>query len=199
MEKMEVKRYYFIIPCLFLMNFLGACAFVEQKAVLNPDLLVIENDIGNGKEIGVEVVDERPEDTLGYRGGANLSKAAPITTDQDVEEVFDRKIREGLRRKGFQPILRTEETLQSLRVEIRSLEYYTSTGFWTGGVHTKTALKVIAKNAGKKYEQFYRGGNEERVVIVPSAEENETLINTAISEVLLSLFNDKKLFQFLSN
>ncbi len=195
---MEVNRYSFIIPCLFLMNFLSACAF-EQKAVLNPDLLVIENNIGNGKEIGVEVVDERPEDTLGYRGGPYGSRGEPITTDQDVEEVFDRKIREGLRRKGFQPILRTEETLRSLRLEIRSLEYYTSTSFWAGVIHTKTALKVIAKNAGKKYEQFYRGGNEERVHIIPSAEENEKLINTAISEVLLSLFSDKKLFQFLSN
>lgn len=68
MEKMEVNRYSFIIPCLFLMNFFSACAFTEQKALLNPDLLVIENNIGNGKEIGVEVVDERPEDTLGYRG-----------------------------------------------------------------------------------------------------------------------------------
>lgn len=196
---MEVNRYSFIIPCLFLMNFLAACAFTEQKALLNPDLLVIENNIGNGKEIGVEVVDERPEDTLGYRGAANLSKGAAITTDQDVKDVFDRKIREGLKRKGFNPTLRTEEALRSLRVEIRSLEYYTTTGFWTGGVHTKTALKAIAKNAGKKYEQFYRGGNEERVHIVPFAEENEKLINTAISEVLLSLFSDKKLLQFLSN
>lgn len=195
---MEVNRYSFIIPCLFLMNFFSACAF-EQKAVLNPDLLVIENDIGNGKEIGVEVVDERPEDTLGYRGGPYGNRGEPITTDQDVEEVFDQKIREGLRRKGFQPILRPEETLRSLRLEIRSLEYYTSMSFWSGVIHTKTALKVIAKNAGKKYEQFYRGGNEERVHIIPSAEENEKLINTAISEVLLSLFSDKKLFQFLSN
>lgn len=193
-----MNRYSFIIPCLFLMNFLSACSVTEQKALLNPDLLVIENNIGNGKEIGVEVVDERPEDTLGYRGAANFRGAA-ITTDQDVKDVFDRKIREGLKRKGFNPTLRTEEALRSLRVEIRSLEYYTTSGFWTGRVHTKTALKAIAKNAGKKYEQFYRGGNEEPMLVVPFAEENEKLINTAISEVLLSLFSDKKLFQFLSN
>ena len=192
---MEVNRYSFIISCLLLMNFFSACAFTEQKALLNPDLLVIENNIGNGKEIGVEVVDEGPEDTLGYRGAAELSKGAAITTDQDVKDVFARKIREGLKRKGFNPTLRTEEALRSLRVEIRSLEYYTTAGL----VHTKTALKAIAKNAGKKYEQFYREGNEELMFFVPFAEENEKLINTAISEVLLSLFSDKKLFQFLSN
>lgn len=190
---------YSLILCLFLTNIFSACALTEQKAVLDPDLFVIENDIGSGKEIGVTVVDERPEDTLGYRGAAEFSKGAAITTDQNVGEVFEQKIREGLTKKGFKPTLPTQGTLRSLKVEIRSLEYYPSTGFWTGGVHTKTALKAIARNAGKEYEKFYRGGNEERVLLVPSAEENEKLINMAISEILKKLFSDKNLLQFLAN
>ena len=194
-----MNKSYFLISCLFLMNLFSACAFTDQKAVLNPDLFVIENDIGHGKEIGVTVVDERPEDTLGYRGAAQLSKGAAITTDQNVGEVFEQKIREGLTKKGFKPTSLTEGALRSLKVEIRSLEYYTTTGFWTGGVHTKTALKAIARNGGKEYEQFYRGENEDRVVVVPFAEENEKLINTAISEVLQKLLSDKILLQFLSN
>jgi len=97
--------------------------------ILNPDLIVIENNIGHGNEVGVKVVDERPEKTLGYRGPAQLSKGAEITTDQDVGKVFDQKIREGLSRKGFVPISLSQDSLRSLKIEIRSLKYYTSTGF----------------------------------------------------------------------
>ena len=147
----------------------------------------------------MKVVDERPEKTLGYRGPAQLSKGAEITTDQDVGKVFDQKIREGLSRKGFVPISLSQDSLRSLKIEIRSLKYYTSTGFWTGGIHTKTSLKAIAKNSGKEYEQFYRGGNEERVLVVPFAEENEKLINMAISEILQKLFSDEALLKFLAN
>lgn len=193
------KRASFLISCLLLMNLFSACAVIEQKAVLNPDLIVVESNIGHGKEIGVKVVDRRFRNTLGHRGAALLSKGAAITTNQDIGEVFAQKIEEGLTRKGFEPAALNENSSRSLQVEIRALEYYTSTGFWTGGVHTKTALKAIARNGMKEYEQFYRVENEERVILVPSAEENEQLINTVISEVLRKLFSDKTLLQFLSN
>ncbi len=132
-------------------------------------------------------------------GGGYIDKGGAITTDQDVGEVFDQKIREGLTRKGFSPRSLTEGALRSLKVEIRSLEYYTSTGFWTGGVHAKAAIKVVAGNGRKDYEHFYRGGNENRVLLVPFAEENETIINAAVSDILQKLFSDATLFQFLSN
>ncbi len=193
-----MNNFKFLFSCLFLMTLVSAYAFTDQKVKLNPDLLVIENNIGHGKEIGVKVFDERPEKTLGRRGAAQMSKRAEITTNQNVGEVFDLKIREGLTRKGFVPGSLSADSLRSLWVEIRSLTYYASTGFWTGGVHTKTSLKAIAKNAGKEYEQFYRGGNEERVMIVPYEEENEKLINMAISDILQKLFSDKALLEFLA-
>ncbi len=69
MEKTGMSKSCFVISCLFLLTLFNACSVIEQKAVLNPKLFVVENDIGHGKEIGVIVVDERPENTLGYRGG----------------------------------------------------------------------------------------------------------------------------------
>jgi len=37
------------------------------------------------------------------------------------------------------------------------------------------------------------------VIIVPFAEENEKLINMAITDILLKLFSDKALLEFLAN
>ena len=173
--------------------------FSDQKALLNPILDVKSENVGNNIQVGVKVLDERPEKILGYRGAASVSKGGVITTDQEVAEVFSEKIKEGLTIKGFQPTSYSDDISRTLKIEIRSLEYYTSTGFWTGGIHTKASLKAIAQNSGKEYEEYYRGGNEERIMVVPSAEENDNFINIAVSEVLEKLFNDKKLFEFLGN
>ena len=80
----------------------------------------------------------------------------------------------------------------------RLLEYSTSQGFWTGGVHVKGALKAYASRASDNYERVYRSEKEERTVIVPTAESNENLINTALTELLNQVFEDTGLFKFLA-
>lgn len=189
----------FIVTTVFALVFINGCAFTSQKAVLNPTLDFVSQNFGNGQQVGVKVLDERSDKTLGYRGAANISRGGAITTDQDVAMVLEDKIKEGLKMQGFEPVPYSDNVSRTMKVELRSLEYFTSTGFWTGGVHTKSALKVIAKNSGKDYEEFYRVEKEERVMAVPSAEENERLINLALSAVLQKLFTDQKLFKLLGN
>ena len=63
-------------------------------------------------------------------------------------------------------------------------------GFWTGGVHTKAAIKAVAINNGKDYEEFYREENERRVMFVPFEDENARDINNTLSKVLMSLHHD---------
>ncbi|HMA12402.1 MAG TPA: YajG family lipoprotein, partial [Steroidobacteraceae bacterium] len=86
----------------------------------------------------------------------------------------------------------------SLTVEVRALNYETSTGFWTGGVEIKSALKAVGLRGGKAFEQMYRSDNEKRVVVVPTAGKNEEWINAALTDVLTQLFNDQGLFRHLT-
>jgi uncharacterized lipoprotein YajG len=189
---------------LFAVTLLVGCAYTTQQATLSPELQLSGTNIGNNATVAVKVVDERSDKSLGYRGSA-YGKAAKITTGQNVAEVIYEKIVEGLKQNGFNPVPHgfnpvphSKGITRALKVEIRLIEYSTSVGFWTGGVHTKSALKAIAKNNGKVYENLYRVDNEKRIVFAPFAKENEKLINKAVSEVLQKLFGDQELIAFLA-
>jgi uncharacterized lipoprotein YajG len=177
---------------------LSACAFTPQKAEIQPSLQVYASDIGQGRAVGVLVTDERDTQDLGNRGSALFSKAAKISSDQNLAEVFRRALFDGLKAKGFAPTDISNSPDRQLKLEIRSLNYSTSTGFWTGGVDTKAAIKAIATNSGTSYENMYRSANEERVVVVPTAEHNTELLNKVVTDVLSKLFEDQTLLSELA-
>ena len=195
----SVKNSFLFFLILSIILFANACAFTDQKAFLNPMLAIESENIGKGQQVGIKVVDERTDQNLGYRGAAFVGKGGVIKSDQNVAKLLAEKIRNGLKMKGFEPTSYADGLTKTIKVELRSLEYFTSTGFWTGGVHAKSALKVVAKNSNKEYEELYRVEKEERIVFVPGAESNEKLINSTLSEVLQKLFDDSNLFKFLVN
>lgn len=190
---MKKSVYLFLFLGIVLIN---GCAYISQQVKIMPDLYVPESNIGQGKMVALSIIDERPDKTIGHRG-SGFGKAAAINTVQDIRTTIQDEIVKGLQRKGFTLVSSDSERI--LKVEIRLIEYSTSIGFWTGGVHTKAALKAIASNNNKSYENLYRINNDRRVVIVPSANENERLINEVVTQVLEELFRDEKLFSFLAS
>lgn len=186
-----------ILSALLVMLVGSSCAYVAQKVEIDPVVNVDSENIGLGKKIVVSVKDERPDDLIGHRGAA-FGKAAKIQTDVNMVQVFENKIIQGLQVKGFMPMTETGESEAQLNVEIRLVEYSTSTGFWTGGVQTKSAIKVYAYNGEKSFEKLYRIEKEKRVVIVPTADANEKMINEIIASVLEEMFNDRNLLDFLA-
>jgi uncharacterized lipoprotein YajG len=189
-----------MIRNLFLASlaaFCASCAVTPQETTIAPEIQVAQSDIGTGVSIALRVVDERADTSLGHRGAAY--KGAEIKTEQDVRAVIEESIAEGLVRKGFEVIAWSPEAARALRVDIRLLEYSTSMGFWTAGIHTKAALKVSAAREGSEYENFYRAENEKRKVFVPFAGENEDLINAIAVDVLEQLFADRDLLEFLTH
>ena len=174
----------------------SGCAFNPQQANLNPELNVASSNIGNTRSVYVNVLDERSNKSLGRRGTA-YGAAAEITSEQELSIIVDRELKKALKIKGFK-IAEKASADNLLTVEIRGLEYSTSQGFWTGGVHITGALKGRAKNGSSEMEKMYRYEKEERVVIVPTAETNEKWLNEALTETLNQLINDPELLNFLS-
>lgn len=184
-----MKRNIILVLSLVL---LFGC-YPAQQASLQPTLNVMPSSLGHNKTIGVRVVDERSSKSLGRR-----DFGSEITANQDVVALVEKEVFNGLKKKGFNPISYSKEHSIRLTIEIRLLEYSTTTGFVTSSYITKGAIKAIGINKDKIYERIYRSEKEKGRIIIPSAFDNEQLINAVFSDVLAKLLNDYELFSFLA-
>jgi uncharacterized lipoprotein len=186
-----------VISLATFMCLTSGCAYSPQHVDIDPTLNLSESNIGNNLEVFVSVADERADIVIGHRGSA-YGKAAKISNDQDICKVFRDAVVEGLKANGFNPMVDGTTPVRKLDVQVRLIKYETSTGFWTGGVHTKAAVKVVARNNGQKYEKMYRVQDEKRILIVPDAKQNAALINNIVSDVISEIFVDKNMLAFLA-
>lgn len=191
-----MNRIYILASIAIAALTLQGCAFNPQQANLAPSLNIAASTEGKNIPIGIRVIDDRPSKSLGRRSNGMI-QAAEITAAQDLAVVVKQQLMDGLRKKGFDPVEFNEKNKTNLTFEIRLLEYSTSQGFFTGGVEVKGAIKAHATHASDNYDHMYRSDEEERVIIVPTAESNEKLINTSLSELLNKILEDTSLIKFL--
>jgi uncharacterized lipoprotein YajG len=192
-EEESMRRHKGILVLIIL---LSGCTFIDQTVKFNPQLNLQAVDIGKGKKIALDVLDDREDSTIGKRG-TGMVRGAKISTDEDVVGIFQTAITDGLQKYGFVLAPNSEDVPTKLRVEIRNLNYDVTMGLWTGGNIGKASLKVTAFN-GSTYEKMYRGEKEIRTAFVASQETNSKIINAAVSQVLEEMFSDKELLVFLS-
>jgi len=185
------KHILLVLPIL-----LSGCVFSPQTVKLAPTISVAETALGSGLTVAVTVVDERPDQVIGKRGVGGAG--ADIKSAEKVDVVVQNSIVAGLKRKGFNVVGTGEAAGANLAVEVRFLQYSLSTGFWSGGVNVKVALKAVASRNGKSYDHLYRIDHEQRVQLAPSAETNEKWINDALSQAIQQLLDDGALIGTLS-
>jgi uncharacterized lipoprotein len=183
------------LPLLLAVLGFSGCAYNSQTVRLAPAALIAPSDRGQGIAVAVRVIDERPSQSLGKRGDA-YGNGAQITSTDDIARLVADEIKRGLAAKNFSL---SETAGTSLLAEVRLLEYSTSVGVFTGGVHIRAAIKVrAASSSGKTHEKLYRSDHEERVAVVPTAEKNEAWINRGLSEVIEQIFTDEQLLDLLA-
>ena len=199
-KEMQSMKLLKTFAALLFVALATGCAFTPQTVVIDPTVEVPAGNIGEGRNVSVYVVDERTTTELGRRGVG--MRGAAITTEQDIATVFQTSIVENLNAMGFNATAATEGMTDPgsslLRVDIRSIDYETSMGFWTGGVHTRGSMKATATRDARNYENLYRVDEEKRVMVVPGADSNAQMINATASAILQELFNDVALFRFLA-
>ena len=180
-----------VVPFYF-----SGCAWAPQRLTIKAEPQFSKSAVGNGTTVAVQVVDARPSKIIGYRG---LDSAlAEIHTTQDVAGIFQDKLIEGLKQKGFNAIPYDGQSLLTLRAEIRLIEYSTSTEMWKGSIQAKAVVASYSKKADRIHDRVYRAEREQAVVEAPPARTNERLINSAISEVLQRIVEDQNLTEFLA-
>jgi uncharacterized lipoprotein YajG len=173
----------------------GGCAFVDEEIALQPTSRLPAGDVGHGQRVGVKVVDERSTTIIGRRGP---QRTAEIRAVQDARQVVDDAVKQGLRNQGFEPVSFDKTYPVTLEVQLRELSYDATAGFFSGGVHTKAALKAVARHPNESFEEMYRVEEEERVVVVPTEASDAERVNLALSHVIDQMLADHRLLGFLA-
>ncbi len=197
-EKRKMRRKLVILGVCIGVCLSSGCAMIPQTVELSPKVSVAADTMGGGKKIELQVVDERPTEVIGHRGSA-YGDMAEIKPSREVRNIFYDEIAKGLSTKGFKVNAKGSNSTIKLRVDIRLLEYKSSQGFFTFGIHTRSTLKAVASKGGDVYEKLYRVDNEMRTMIVPTTGENARVINETVAKVVEKLFADDALLRFLAN
>lgn len=177
---------------------LSGCAFQQQAVVLRPELQPVVSAAGQGQQVSLNVIDERPRTTLGTRGAQGIG--AELTVAGDLVEIIRSSIAAGLNQQGFALVAsQSPGQGRELRVEIRNLEYRIATGFWAGALSTECSLKAICIRDGlRPFEQLYRGEFQESIQVVQSDEANNRYVNQAVSRAINALLQDQRLTSCLA-
>lgn len=176
---------------------LAGCAQSPQQVWLEPKLNVPPSSLGEGRVVAVDVVDRRPNASLGNYGKSR-DASTELSTGQDIALVVKQEVISGMRKKSFVAVEEQANRDARINVEVLSLEYATSPNTWTGDVYIKSAIKATASKNGKTLEKMYRANFDKRVVVVPTATTNEQWLNEALGDVLRQLLEDRELSLFLT-
>jgi len=177
---------------------LGGCAYIDQNLRVEPQLTVLQSNVGNGKKVALRVVDDREKQLIGKRADGYGFAAAKISTEQDLAALLKNSFMEGMHKKGFEPVGDNDSNIL-LKVTLRSLSYDASRGLWTAGNIGEATVRIMASQvSGKTFEKTYRSQKEIRTAFIGSQETNAKVVNGALNDVLDKIFADEELWRFLA-
>lgn len=180
--------------CLVLALF-GCSAKSPQQVQVQPDLTAANGLKANGEVVHLEVIDSREDKVLGTRGGV-YEKTSLITLSSDftsdVEEVLKSKMTDS----GF--TLGGDTSNIKWKVNFKELTYKIEKKSALKNVVTvfgDMSINIVAGN--KTFNNFYQTTFTQEVLNTPSDKKNNQMINTAISNLLTLMLEDKTISEFL--
>lgn len=174
----------------------SGCAWTAQQVNLRPVVNVSRVDLGQGRPVRVEVEDERPANALGTKVVVGGGEITPV---QQPADVVSTALVQGMTDLGFKPFREGQSDAPTMRVELRAIDYKVTQGFWAGGLTVDVAMKAICiVERQRLHEKLHRGHYEDAIQVVQSQSQNETYINTALSEAINQVLGDRDLLQCLA-
>jgi uncharacterized lipoprotein YajG len=173
------------------------CASLPQRLVIQPSIQTVADDsIADHQEISLRVIDSRTENDLGYLEDGEGNRQ-PFLSTQELDMVIDKAIAAGLRKKGFIPLAGVHENNISLTVVIQEFSHRVSPGIVKVPVQTKISLRTSAVNGGRKLTTYHSIDKQAVLALRPGIQQNQRLVNEALTAVLEKIFQDRKMFNVL--
>lgn len=181
----------FIVIC----SGLSACALSPMQVTLDPQMTEFGPPVGGGREIWIDVYDQRPTDVLGERGG--IYRETSVTRlETPPDQTLQKVLVEAFQRMGF--VVRGPQVDNTLSVFIDEISFGSPSDDVSNKVQMAVRLRVAAKNSTGEYTNSYSGSGEKVFAIAPSRRATEEHLNKLVADTLARLIKDKALSNFLT-
>jgi uncharacterized lipoprotein YajG len=185
---MKFISVFSILFILFL-----TCAQLPQQIVLNPQINSAKQDSLSKEKLRIEIEDKRPDMVLGY-----LKKdSVAVTTRQNLVDLFYKALSDDFKARGIIIADSNNEKAIIVKVELEKFKYIVTPALFLPGIHTQTQIKVTVVNAREEFSRTYNLENDRKNLFMPSAAQNEKLINQMLSDILNNILQDQSLLRFL--
>ena len=181
-----------IFSTLFLS--LGCAQF--HTVSIDPALPVSRSDFGQNQALGFKVIDSRPTNVISKWKGEYYFRSFRINPNEDVGEVLQKKISNGLQTIGFVPKRYTPSQSRTLTVSILQLQSVYHEKNPHQGVKVSAVLRGQCNNKDRVFKMNY-GERLTRTTVTPTSFPNENLVNAALSGALKKMFTDDRLLSCL--
>ncbi len=181
---------------------LAGCALSPQTVTLSPLIDVGMPQIGRGQTLALAVIDKRPRQSFGSRGGI-YGGTAVITPANNVAQTLRQALAERLHAAGFRVATGETGTPLGLVVQIRQIHYQIKQIQGLGGslvnnVQVTVQLDAMVHNANQSSSGQYQASSVRQVLGYPSTADNAVMINHAVAGALRQLLQDPQLLGLLN-
>jgi uncharacterized lipoprotein len=186
-----------IILVASLLLTLGGCAQSPQQITLTPQI-DINNHLNNQPSVHLRVIDKRPSQSLGTRGGT-YRDSNHITLASDIRSMLKPVASEALTKMGMR-VDQPSPMPTDLQIWVETLLYEVNDAQTLPlEITLQVQIAAVANKGDKQQVSRFASSKVHKFLRPPSSEKNEAIINEIISTTLTRLLNDPKLITLIQN
>jgi uncharacterized lipoprotein YajG len=190
-------KFQFALFFLSLGVAVQGCMLKSETVHFAPQLQARQADIGQGKGLGLEVADVRPDKNAGIVGDPKM-KFITVTAEDDSPSTIYKEAAEALTKLGFKVEPVSDATERTLRIEIRELQYESIKQPFTFDSKAMVLVGAIARDATDRYERTYQTEQTSTTGTPPGQKEIGKTVNSLLSTALDDVLADKQLLAILA-
>ena len=191
---LNIKRIQW--AALALSALLAGCAMTPQQLELQPVVEARRAALGGGRSIELQVVDNRPTQEFGTRGGV-YDKTSLITPKNDVAEAVAVATEGALRQMGFNVSRGGGSGGPILTVYVDQIMLSSPNKNYANEIQLRASLRGEVKNGMERYEGTYRKSGERTYGAPPDESENAEQLNALVGDCIESMLGDSRLVDYL--
>ncbi|WXL26906.1 YajG family lipoprotein [Ectopseudomonas mendocina] len=176
---------------------LVGCAHSPQQLSPEPKLNTPLTAVGHGQPVVVKVVDGRPSQVLGTRGGLYPETSAISVSSNAVVPKLQAQAEMAVRLLGFTPTPNAYNAPQ-LTLTLAELKYQSPKDkLYVTEADMTANIRVDVQNSSRRYTGRYGASLNQRFGMAPNQATNNKLVSDVLSDALTRAFKDPTIGQML--